>query len=148
MAGGSLMFGIMKAARYLVFLSYGENRNSLTPLKLQKLLYLAQGWSYVWDGVPVFEDEFCAWQYGPVNEQVYEAFKQYGRSEIPQKEGIARLEDETVADTLEAIWLEYGKRTAYDLVELTHNQEPWKTAYLHGNRITNSSIQKYFQSTY
>ena len=27
-------------------------------------------------------------------------------------------------ERIEAIWLEYGKRTAYDLVELTHKQEP------------------------
>lgn len=41
------MVDIIDAACYLVFLSYGRNQYSLTPLKLQKLLYLAQGWSYV-----------------------------------------------------------------------------------------------------
>lgn len=95
-----------------------------------------------------FNDDFCAWQYGPVNEKVYEVFKKYGRSEIPEKEGVTELADNSVAETLEAIWLEYGKMTAYDLVELTHRQEPWKNAYSQGIRITNSSIQKYFQSTY
>ena len=61
------MVDILDAARYLIFLSYGEKKYSLTPLKLQKLLYLAQGWSYVWDNRPVFSDDFCAWQYGPVS---------------------------------------------------------------------------------
>lgn len=142
------MVDILDAARYLIFLSYGKNENSLTPLKLQKVLYLAQGWSYVWDNMAAFNDDFCAWQYGPVNEKVYEVFKKYGRSEIPEKEGVTELADNSVAETLEAIWLEYGKMTAYDLVELTHRQEPWKNAYSQGIRITNSSIQKYFQSTY
>ena len=39
------MIDIMDASRYLVFLSYHKLQGSLTPLKLQKLLYLAQGWS-------------------------------------------------------------------------------------------------------
>lgn len=142
------MVDILDAARYLIFLSYGKNKNSLTPLKLQKILYLAQGWSYVWDDVAAFHDDFCAWQYGPVNEKVYEAFKKYSRSEIPEAEGISELVDSSVEETLEAVWSEYGKMTAYDLVELTHRQEPWKHAYARGLRITNSSIQEYFQSTY
>lgn len=142
------MVDILDAARYLIFLSYGKNKNSLTPLKLQKVLYLAQGWSYVWDNVAAFNDDFCAWQYGPVNERVYEAFKKYGRSEIPEDEGITEISDKSVAETLEAVWLEYGKMTAYDLVELTHRHKPWKIAYSQGIKITNSSIQEYFQSTY
>ncbi len=142
------MVDILDAARYLVFLSYGRKSYSLTPLKLQKLLYLAQGWSYVWDGRAAFADEFEAWQYGPVNERVYEAFKKYGRSEIPDYEGIPEVEDCDVQDTLDAIWNEYGKKTAYNLVELTHQQDPWKIAYSRGDRITNNSIKEYFQSTF
>ena len=142
------MVDILDAARYLIFLSYGRKKYSLTLLKLQKLLYLAQGWSYVWDNRPAFVDDFCAWQYGPVNERVYETFKKYGRSEISEMEGRSRIADESVRETLEAIWLEYGKLTAYDLVELTHSQTPWKNAYSNGLRITNKSIQTYFQSTF
>ena len=142
------MVDILDAARYLIFLSYGRKKYSLTLLKLQKLLYLAQGWSYVWDNSPAFVDDFCAWQYGPVNERVYETFKKYGRSEISEMEGRSRIADESVRETLEAIWLEYGKLTAYDLVELTHSQTPWKNAYSNGLRITNISIQTYFQSTF
>lgn len=142
------MVDILYAARYLVFLSYGRKPYSLTPLKLQKLLYLAQGWSFVWDNKAAFSDEFEAWQYGPVNEKVYEEFKKYGRSEIPEREGIGSLRDRDVKETLAAIWIEFGKKTAYDLVELTHQQKPWRDAYSKGTKITNASIKKYFQSTF
>ena len=141
------MVDILDASRYLVFLSYGRKQYSLTPLKLQKLLYLAQGWSYVWDHKAAFRDEFEAWQYGPVNERVYEVFKKYGRSEIPRTEGSDSLEDFDVRETLTAIWNDYGRMTAYDLVELTHHQQPWCNAYARGIRITNNSIKLYFQST-
>ena len=142
------MVDILDAARYLVFLSYGRQRYSLTPLKLQKILYLAQGWSFVWDGKAAFLDDFEAWQYGPVNERVYEVFRKYGRSEIPKSEGREVLMDTDVRETLDAVWSEYGRKTAYDLVELTHCQLPWRNAYAHGTRITNDSIKKYFQSTF
>lgn len=142
------MVDIVDAARYLVFLSYRGQKYSLTPLKIQKILYLAQGWSYVWDGVAAYPDEFSAWQYGPVNEKVYETFKQYGRSEIPERECIDELTDKDVEETLEAVWQEYGKMSAYDLVELTHTQTPWKYAYPRNLGITNKSIKHYFQSTF
>ena len=142
------MVDILDAARYLIFLSYGNKKYSLTPLKLQKLLYLVQGWSYVWDDKPAFNDDFCAWQYGPVNEKVYETYKKYGRFEIPEAEGSNRIGDKDVAETIESVWSEYGKYTAYDLVELTHSQSPWKNAYSKGKRITNNSIKAYFQSTF
>ncbi len=146
--GGSSVVNVLDGARYLIFLSYGKRRHSLTPLKLQKLLYLAQGWSFVWDNVAAFPEVFSAWQYGPVNEEVYEFFKKYGRSEIPESEGCSELTDENVADTLKAIWSEYGKMTAYALVELTHKQTPWREAYEQGCKISNSSIRAYFQSTF
>lgn len=142
------MVDILDAARYLVFLSYGKRCYSLTPLKLQKLLYLAQGWSYVWDDKPLFSDDFVAWQYGPVNERVYEEFKKYGRSEIPEIEGRDNISDIDAKETLESIWIEYGKKPAYDLVELTHQQQPWSDAYGKGIRITNNSIKQYFLSVY
>ena len=142
------MVDILDAARYLIFLSYRRSSYSLTPLKLQKLLYLAQGWSYVWDKKAAFPDEFEAWQYGPVNESVYKAFKKYGRSEIPEIEGRNSLGDCDVQDTLTAIWDEYGRKTAYELVEITHHQEPWKYAYSGGTKITNDSIKNFFQSTF
>ena len=142
------MVDILDGARYFVYLSYGTKRYSLTQLKLQKLLYLAQGWSYVWDGRAAFADDFEAWQYGPVNEKVYQTFKKYGRSEIPQEEGSFAMDDYDVRETITAVWSEYGRMTAYDLVELTHHQQPWRDAYDRGIRITNNSIKNYFQSTF
>lgn len=85
--GNAGMVDILEAARYLVFLSYQKDRHSLTPVKLQKILYLAQGWSFVWDNKALFPEDFCAWEYGPANEKVYETFKKYGRSEISAAEG-------------------------------------------------------------
>ncbi len=142
------MVDILEAARYLIYLSYHRRSSSLTPLKLQKLLYLAQGWSYVWDDEPLFLSEFEAWQYGPVSDEVYTCFKKYGRDEIPAYEGMEIIEDDDARETLEAIWDSYGSWSAFELVELTHRQLPWKEAYKKGTSIRNKDIKQYFQSTY
>lgn len=142
------MISIMQAAKYIVFLSYVKKRSSLTPLKLQKILYLAQGWSFVWDDQPLFEEEFEAWQYGPVNTEVYSHFRKYGRGEIPECEGCGNLGDQDAKDTLNAVWRDYARYSAFDLVELTHSQTPWKNAdHLH-QVIRTDDIKNYFQSTY
>lgn len=140
---------IMDAARYLINLSYGENYYSLTPLKLQKILYYVQGWSYVWDGVPVFDEEFEAWQYGPVNREVYEKFKEYKNREIPQAEGrIPANAKQSELETIESVWRDYGDETASNLVSMTHSEAPWREAYQSGSNITNEAIREYFVKTY
>lgn len=142
------MIDILDAARYLVLLSYGKRQYSLTQLKLQKLLYLAQGWNYVWDDKPLFDDDFVPWGYGPANEKVYKEFKKYGRTEIPEEEGKDTISNIDAKETLEAIWIEFGKKSAYDLIELTRKQSPWIDAYLNKTKITNDSIRQYFKATY
>ena len=141
---------IMDAARYIIYLSYNAQRGSLTPLKMQKILYLAQGWSYVWDNKALFADEFEAWRYGPVNLDVYSEFKKYGRREIPEFEGRSRVPmTQLEEETLEAVWDAYASWDAYDLVELTHHQEPWLDCYDNGyGHISNIDIKHFFQSTF
>lgn len=142
------MINIMQAAHYLVYLSYQNNQYSLTPLKLQKLLYIAQGWSYVWDKHALFQDQFEAWQYGPVNLDVYHYFKKYGRDEIPETEGLPSIRDFEAEETLKSIWSQFGSWNAFQLVEYTHSQTPWVKAYANDGIIRNSDIQKYYQSKY
>lgn len=142
-----IMINIIDAAKYLVFLSY-KNMKSLTPLKLQKILYLSQGWSYVWDDKPLFREYFSAWQYGPVNVEVYEYFKKYGRTEIPEDEALSYIDDSCSRETLEAVWKNYCNYSAFELVNLTHQQLPWIKAFKRGTAISNLDIRDYFQSTY
>ena len=141
------MINIIDAAKYLVFLSY-QNMKSLTPLKLQKILYLSQGWSYVWDDKPLFKEHFNAWQYGPVNVEVYEYFKKYGRAEIPEDESLSYISDSCSRETLESVWRNYCNYSAFELVNLTHQQSPWIKAFQKGTEISNSDIKDYFRSTY
>lgn len=142
------MVDVIAVSKYFVHLSFGNKSRSLTPLKLQKLLYLAQGWSYVWDNSPLFKNDFEAWQYGPVCVEVYDYFKKYHSEEIPEIEGVVSLGDKNAEETVEAIWDDFSDYTAYDLVEMTHKQEPWRRAYKEHTIISKKDIQHYFQSTF
>ena len=47
------------------------------PLKLQKLLYLAQGYSYAFYDRPLFMDDMEGWVHGPVVPAVYRYYSGY-----------------------------------------------------------------------
>lgn len=102
----------------------------------------------MWDNKPLFAETFEAWQYGPVNPKIYNYFKKYGRNEIPKKEEILYVTDVESEETMEAVWNNYGDYNAFELVEMTHEQTPWKEAYENNTCITNEDIKQYFQSTY
>src|SRR5574344_23474 len=69
------MNDINDIADYVIFKIKSEDTNaSLINLKLQKLLYYIQAWSYGIHGKPFFNGAFEAWIHGPVNRTIYERF--------------------------------------------------------------------------
>ena len=70
---------------YIILRVKSEDRfASLINLKLQKLLYYVQAWSYGINKKPMFDGEFEAWIHGPVNREIYNRFNstKYLYSEI------------------------------------------------------------------
>ena len=110
-----MMTDIVDAARYMIYVSYKGEQYTLTNLKLQKMLYLVQGWSFLWDGRPAFQGDFVLWSTGPVSPKVHAVFSVYGRNEIPESEGIPSLPDKDVEETIDAVWRDYGRKNAYDI---------------------------------
>ena len=54
--------------------------NSVTHMKLQKLVYLAHGWHLaLCDGATLINEQIEAWDHGPVIRALYAAFASYGR---------------------------------------------------------------------
>lgn len=94
------------------------------PLKLQKLLYLAQGYSYAFYDRPLFNDELEAWVHGPVVRKVYNIFKNYQHNSIDTNFEIEELDDE-VKDVLNYVINHFAKYDAKYLEKLSHEQEPW-----------------------
>ena len=111
---------------------------SLTPMKLMKLTYIAHGWALGLLDRDLFKNRIEAWQYGPVIPDLYHATKVYGRSPIPLAKvdtNAASQVDAQVSELLAQVWRKYGHFDAIDLSNLTHKSgTPWDCVYEPGRR--------------
>ena len=54
----------------------------ISPMKLQKLVYYAQGWHLGILGEPLIDEQVEAWRFGPVIRSLYHEFKEFGNQPI------------------------------------------------------------------
>lgn len=103
-----------------------DSDETLSNMKLQKLLYYAQGFNMALNnGDLLFRDRVYAWAHGPVVLDVYHRFKENGSAGLPS-DGIAAPDlDEDTQALLEEVWQAYGQFSAWRLREMTHREPPW-----------------------
>jgi len=95
----------------------------IDPLKLQKLVYMAHGWSLVFRKTPLIVEPIEAWRYGPVIPALYSEFKRFGASPITQngqESGPAINLDQQTKSLLETVWEKYRTLSPIQLSVLTH----------------------------
>lgn len=147
------MYNALSVAHYIID-HCNERGRGISNLKLQKLLYFVQAEFLVSSpsNTPCFKDRIEAWDFGPVVPNVYHQYKLFGSSIIPARMNDALVpyyEDIAFEDQLliDAIVDDASKYTASQLVQITHNQAPWRNAYRRGlnNEITNKAILDYFK---
>ena len=118
-------------------------KKGVTPLKLQKLLYYSQVWFFVKNDNALFDDKIQAWIYGPVVYDVWAEFRFMKRSSIIPNNRAKNLNlEKSIIDHLEEVWRSYGHLSGSDLVDLTHNDLPWKKSRkgLLGNEPTDREV--------
>ena len=118
------------AARFLIQLAAAEEEpDYLTHLRLQKLLYFAQGWSLAMRNKPLFKERIEAWANGPVVPEVYHEFKGNGDRPIdPDQTPTAQMLSDDEREFLESLWHGYKKYSASSLREMTHKHATWIAA--------------------
>ena len=121
--------------------------DAMTNLRLQKMLYFAQGWMMMRYGKPLFSESIEAWQLGPVVPTCYNWYKGFGknhlRAEMPPRNAFTNDEYELLLDT----WNELSKYSTSQLVSMTHESgSPWDTVWNHSKEraITNEQIREFF----
>lgn len=96
-------------------------------MKLQKLAYYCQSWNLALLDETMFGVKFQAWAKGPV---AYPLFQQHRRKfavhDWPEGDAADLSEKNEAIATL--VLLRYGPMTATELSELTHAEQPWKSA--------------------
>lgn len=134
------------------FLAWGEqNEATMSNLKLQKLLYYAQGHYLGKHGTPLFEDEIEAWAHGPVVRSVYHDFKVFGNGAVDVDQSVSDDFDwdqfRDVEDDLMRVWNTYGKYEAWALRNRTHRETPWKSTFEHNAKylvIPQEAMREFF----
>lgn len=102
-------------------------KKSVTPKALQKILYYIQGFSKAFNGDFIFYDEPKAWMHGPVYEQIYHKYKEYGYNPITNIENSNENnkiceKDRILIDNVVKF---YGCFTGDTLEAITHIEMPW-----------------------
>lgn len=95
----------------------------ITNLKLQKLLFLVQSRSIKKASKAVFVEPILHWEYGPVVQSVYNAYKSYGANSIKKA---ATVEfDRDTERLLESVYKFYENYSTTGLVTVTHKRNSW-----------------------
>ena len=119
------------------------NPANLTHLKIQKLLFITQGNHLREFGIPLFDEDFNAWRYGPIVDKVYQQLKGFGGNEIFTKihshtfafkssgpwEAATAIDedDDRTLDFLERYWTSYSRMSNLDLVSMSSRDSgPWR----------------------
>ena len=147
------------------------NGMTVTPLKLQKILYYAQAWMMVFfEKQLIFKDVPEAWVNGPVYPVIYDRFKAKGRYTQLSKtdfvvEGSLTQQAADYAiklqltdlqlNTLNRLLLIYGAKNQDQLVFMTHCEAPWSNARKDlepfeksDNKISLDEMYSYYKERY
>lgn len=140
-----MAYDVKEIAKKIIAKTDTEHGDTISNLKLQKMLYYMQGFHLAFFGTPLFEEEIKAWQYGPVVPSVYEEYKRYESKAIDLPEGpvIELTEDEEAV--FDNVYDEYNQFSAVALMKMTHDESPWRSTEI-GQVIDKGKIKQFFNT--
>ncbi len=120
--------------------------DQITNLKLQKLLYYAQGLSLAILDRPIFQEKIFHWEHGPVVDVIYHQYKTHQKAPLPP----TYIEPDKYQDDelyiLNRVRSDYGQYSAWKLRNMTHQEQPWLRTY-QGAEITIEAMRDFFKKT-
>lgn len=121
------MYQLAHVANTILFRAKNEDM-AVSPMKLQKLIYFLYAEYLYNEDDHLFAERFEAWKYGPVLDDIYQAFKEYGANRIkkymPDANGLYQIID-TDSDRqfkicFDKVWYTYAAKTGIELSKITH----------------------------
>jgi uncharacterized phage-associated protein len=119
---------------------------TLNPIKLQKLLYIAHGWHLALFNKPLFNENFKAWEWGPVIDTFYDIALSYTFNNNFHHVA-PDFVDKSKNDFLNKIWDTHKRLTTIDLAStLVKDNTPWHKIFAQEFRglIPNDLIREYY----
>lgn len=147
---GKPMLKALDVANFFVEMAKRTPEDEMTNLRVNKLLFFAQGLSLINLKRPLFEEDIQAWDFGPVVPSVYRTFKICGSERIHEPAGDFSFDmfSSDEIDVLLDVIRDFGQYTTSKLVRLTHAKgTPWDTVYQKDTPniiISKESMKSYF----
>lgn len=139
-----MAYNAIDIAKKIVCKTDVEHGDTLSNLKLQKLLYYMQGFHLAFFDEPFFNEPIEAWTYGPVVPVVFQEFKKYKKRSINPdnyRDDLVLTADEQ--QMFDMVYSEYNRYSAVALMNMTHSEGPWKDHGI-GDVITNEELRAFF----
>lgn len=134
-------------AKYFLAQADEDAGDLISNLKLQKLVYYAQGFHLALYDTPLFPEPIEAWTHGPVVPALYEAYKKYGAGAIPCPSDVDfAIYDDKTKSLLDEVYLVFGQFSAWKLRNMTQEEYPWRLAVEKGGAISHQSMKEYFKT--
>ena len=135
-------------ANYFLSQADEDAGDLISNLKLQKLLYYAQGYHIALKDKPLFPEKIEAWTHGPVVPEVYHKYKEFDGNPIPLPKGFDfSIFDEETRKVLDEVYRVFGQFSAWKLRQMAHNEPPWANAVETEDReITHEALKEYFST--
>ena len=123
-----------------------DSGEDISNLKLQKLVYYAQGVNLALYGKPLFEENIEAWTHGPVVPVLYSRFKQFGSGAIEfEKEVDLEKYGKDTREVLDEVYKVFGQYSGWKLRNMTHQEPPWAETEK-GDVISHKLMRDYFKT--
>lgn len=149
-ASNEMTYSSITIANY--FIKSKSKFGQLTPMKILKLVYLADAWYMTLKNgeEKLVNEKVQAWDYGPVFPNLYRSIKTNGRVDLTEpllydKEETINVED---VGFLEKVWEMYGQYNGITLSAMTHKKgTPWEKVYCKGcnSEIPNDLIIDHYK---
>ena len=126
-----------------------EAGDLMSNMRLQKLVYYAQGFYLAYTDKPLFEEPIEAWESGPVCPSLFDKYANYETDmiPIPFEEDAYNIFDQETMKILKIVDFYYGQFSAWKLRNLTHEDTPWINAYNNGKTVISlNEMKEYFKS--
>lgn len=153
-----MSYSVKHVANCFLQRDFEDGCATITPMKLQKLVYCLHGWHLAIEDEPAIDGQFEAWPYGPVEEELYHIFKSYGGNPI-KSYATSWINDEKKAfvvpnsnhrfyEIVDFVAKKYMKFSATELSAMTHEPgTPWSiTRGRRKSEIDNDLIKEHFRS--
>ena len=148
-------YNAIKIANAFIAKDAQDGGAGLTPMQLIKLVYIAHGWSFVFNNGPLLNETAQAWQYGPVVPSLYAAVSPFRGQPIsvalPGDNDPTPL-DPRSCELVDAVYDRYKHLSGTQLSALTHQPNtPWSIVWAQAGRnapIPDPLIEQHYKHRY